>query len=129
MVGLTVGHYRILEKLGEGGVGVVHKAESLRVGSLVTLNFQPEQVLRAPQHNPQAAAIAPRTLQARDLTSSMFLPFVLVFVTKLSDAAFSASQRDTVLNAQDGSVCWTTGQKVKHRSGLYVGMVYFASSL
>ena len=83
MVDLTVDHYRIPEKLGGGGMGVVHKAENLRVGSLVAVKFLPDKVLRAAQHDQQTAAIAPRTLQARDVTSSSFLAFVLTFVAKL----------------------------------------------
>ncbi len=72
MIGLIISHYKVLEKLGEGGMGVVYKAEDIMLKRPVALKFLPKGL---EAHEPERA----RFLQEAQAASAINHPHVCTY--------------------------------------------------
>ncbi len=124
MVGRTVSHYRILEKLGGGGMGVVYKAEDSRLGRLVALKFLPE-----------VGAVAAATMRpgADEGTHRVPLPYDPQALERFKREARAASALNhpnicTIhdIDEYDGQpfivMEYLEGRTLKHRIGVGAGL-------
>ena len=129
MIGATISHYRVLEKLGEGGMGVVYKAEDTKLERLVALKFLPQHLLgdqevrkRFEREAKAAAAVLhPNVIAIHGVSSGderEMLPYLVMPYVRGSSLQARLDKQGPLSLAEDYMVWNVTKDEIKVRQTL-----------
>ena len=127
MIGTTISHYRITEKVGEGGMGVVYKAEDTKLKRLVALKFLRADVLEDDEHKErflreaQAAAslIHPNVCVIHEIDESEGCPFIVMELVEGQTVKSKIKERPLKLGeALDIAIQTTQGLQAAHEKNV-----------